>query len=71
MTDTPDEIDASDLGPGWRVLVWRDGDAWYSLAENDADLPGSGLAMPAVLAVEQQFLSRTDAIEGARRMIQP
>lgn len=71
MTDTPDEIDASDLAPGWRVLVWRDGDAWYSLAENDADLPGSGLAMPVVLAVEQEFLSRTDAIEGARRMIQP
>ena len=71
MTDTPDEINASDLGPGWRVLVWRDGDAWYSLAENDADLPGSGLAMPVVLAVEQEFLSRTDAIEGARRMIQP
>lgn len=71
MTDTPDELDASDLGLGWRVLVWQDGDAWYSLAENDADLPGSGLAMPVVIAVEQEFLSRTDAIEGARRMIQP
>ena len=72
MTDapTPDEIDASDLGPGWRVLVWRDGDAWYSLAENDADLPGSGLAMPVVLAVEQEFSARAEAIDGARRRIQ-
>ena len=35
MTDTPDEIDASDLGPGWRILVWQDSNTalWYSLAE--------------------------------------
>ena len=66
--NTPEMIDASELGPGWRILVWRDGDAWYSLAENDA-LPGSGLAMPVVVAVEQEFTTRDEALAGARRKV--
>ena len=70
-TNTPEELDASDLGPGWRVVVWRDNDTWlwYSIAENDADQPGSGLDMPVVLAVEQEFKRRGDAINGALRTI--
>ena len=66
--NTPEMIDASDLGLGWHILVWRDGNAWYSLAENDAIL-GSGLTMPVVIAVEQEFTARDDAIAGARRTV--
>ena len=69
-TNTLEELDASDLGAGWRVVVWRDNDTWmwYSLAENDAE-PGSGLATPTVLTVEQEFKRRGDAIDGALRTI--
>ena len=69
-TSTLEELDASDLGPGWRVVVWRDDDTWtwYSLAENDAE-PASGLDIPVVLAVEQEFKRRGDAIDGALRAI--
>lgn len=73
MSDLPalEELDASDLGPGWRILVWQDSSAalWYSLAENDA-LPGSGLDTPVVIAVEQEFPTRAAAIQEARRMVQ-
>ena len=67
----PEELDASDLGPGWRVIVWRDNDTWtwYSIAENDADHPGSGLDMPVVLAVEQEFKTRHEAINGALKNV--
>lgn len=66
----PEELDANDLGSGWRVVVWRDNDTWtwYSIAENDAE-PASGLAMPVVLAVEREFKTRGDAINGALRTI--
>ena len=69
-TTTLEDLAARDRGAGWRVVVWRDNDTWmwYSLAENDAE-PGSGLATPTVLTVEQEFKRRGDAIDGALRTI--